>query len=92
MGDKTRDKEELAKLLEEKEFNIGQAMKICAEDMDLYIEVLKRGSYRGIRGVGCFSSERFRTVGERNKIKRRVLELSVFSAILFLIKMIKIKG
>lgn len=158
MGDKTRDKEELAKLLEEKEFNIGQAMKICAEDMDLYIEVLKtameegrrklpiirrsmekrdyeryhievhalkhamlaigamelsalsaeqeravkegdaecesglRGSYREIRGVGCFSSERFRTVGERNKIKRRVLELSVFSAILFLIKMIKIKG
>ena len=71
------------KLLEEKEFNIGQAMEICAEDMDLYIEVLKRGSYREIRGVGCFSSERFRTVGERNKIKRRVLELSVFSAILF---------
>lgn len=49
MGDKTRDREELTKLLEEKEFDIGQAMEICAEDMDLYIEVLKTAMEEGRR-------------------------------------------
>lgn len=45
MGDKTRDKEELAKLLEEKEFNIRQAMEICAEQE----RAVKEGDAESVR-------------------------------------------
>ena len=37
MGDKTRDREELTRLLEEKEFDIGQAMQRGYEQVTRFL-------------------------------------------------------
>lgn len=39
----------LIETLEERGFDIGQAMEICADDMDLYMEVLKTAMEEGTR-------------------------------------------
>jgi HPt (histidine-containing phosphotransfer) domain-containing protein len=69
MGDKTRDWKELARLLEEKEFDIEQAMEICADDMDLYIEVLKTAMEEGRRKIPIIRSSMEKRDYERYHIE-----------------------
>lgn len=69
MGDKTRDWKELARLLEEKEFDIEQAMGICADDMDLYIEVLKTAMEEGRRKIPIIRSSMEKRDYERYHIE-----------------------